>query len=131
MTPDIERLYQSIGAELRSVPGEPFDGIALYAEGEDGVMSANVFYAVPGAKKIVYRFGSRQLTDLLFQLWEKWGSVPGQEPWRALLYTVKGHKFDIKLTYAEDFDEEQEEVERRLIAVQAVLGKYPVDYSRA
>jgi hypothetical protein len=130
MTPDIERLYQSIGAELLSVPREPVDGIALYAEGEDGVMSADVFYLVSGGKKLIYRFGGDDLTDLLFELWEKWAAIPGQEPWRALLYTVKNQKFDIKLTYIGDFDANQAEAQRRLSAVQAVLGDYPPDYSR-
>jgi hypothetical protein len=130
MTPDIERLYQSIGAELLSVPEEPFDRIALYAEGEDGVMSADVFYLPRGGAKLVYRFGGETLMELLFELWEKWAAIPVQQPWRALLYTVKDKKFDIKLTYQDDFDDSQAEAKRRLSAVPTVLGNYPPDYSR-
>jgi hypothetical protein len=85
----------------------------------------------PTGNKIIYGFGSGALTDLVYELWEKWGSLPGQEPWRALLYTVKGGKFDIDLTYADKFDEELPEAERRLLAIQPVLGKCKVDYSRA
>lgn len=131
MTPEIEALYQSIGAELVSVPQEPFESIVLYAEVEDGVLSANVFYAVPGADKIIYRVGTGALEDLVYELWEKWGSLPGQEPWRALLYTAHGGKFRIEMTYADQFDEKLGEAERRLRAIQPVLGKREVDYSRA
>lgn len=131
MTPEIEALYQSIGAELVSIPQEPFEVVALYAEVEDGVISANVFYAAPGADKIVYRVGTGALEDLVYELWEKWGSLPGQEPWRALLYTARDGKFKIEMTHADQFDEKLGEAERRLLAIQPVLGRRKIDYSRA
>lgn len=131
MTPAIEALYQSIGAELVSIPQEPFERIALYVEVEEGVISANVFYAMPGADKITYRVGSATLEDLIYEMWEQWSSLPGQETWRSLLYTVDGGKFNIDMTYAEKFNEQLGDVERRHLAIEPVFGKRKVDYSRA
>lgn len=130
MTPEIKALYQSIGAELASVPSEEFDRMVLYAEGEDGVMSADVYYVVPQGKELIYLFGGDTLTSLLFELWERWSAVPGQEPWRALLYSVRDRKFEIKLTYAGDFEANRDAEERRLAAVRPILGPYPANYSR-
>lgn len=131
MTPEIEALYPAIGNVLVSIPDVPIDAIAMYAEAEDGVVSCNIFYLATGAKVIKYRFGPSELDDMVYELWERWQEVPGNEAWRAVLYTLRGKKLEIDVTYSDRFNGEEDVVERRTAAVQGVLGRLPIDYSEA
>jgi hypothetical protein len=131
MTPEIQALYPAIGRLLTSIPVVPVDGLALYAEAEDGVVSCNVFYLPVGGKSIKYRFGPPELDDMVYELWERWKEVPEDEAWRSLCFTLKGNKFAIDLTYSDRFDKTADVVGRRTSAVQAVFGKLQIDYSHA
>ena len=131
MTPEIEAFYPAIGNLLIEIPQVPFDAIALYAEAEEGVVSCNVFYLPEGGGVLMYRFGPLELDRLVYDLWEKWRETPGLEPWRAILYTLRGRKMSIDIVYGDRFDENADDVERRTAAVQAELGKLKIDYSEA
>jgi len=126
---DIESLYLAIGQNaLASAPG--IGGrLLVYAEVEDGVSSADLFYVQTSSQSVRFRFGSSTMVDLIVSLWEKWQDIPGNKEWRVLCYVIENGRFSIDLTYPEQIDEDEDSSERRPRAVQKYFGEVSVDYS--
>lgn len=126
---DIESFYQAIGQEALASAPKLGGRLLVYTEIEDGVVSADLFYAQSPSEPIRFRFCSPAMKDLVASLWEKWRSIPGNREWRVMSYVIDGGKFNIDLTYPDQVDEDEDLSDRRPLAVQKYFGDAPVDYS--
>lgn len=129
MSERIDSFYQRIGgsaiAEAEGLAGR----LLLYAEVEDGAISADMFY-VEEAGGVRFRFCSEELRDLVYSFWQAWQLEPGFQEWRTLAYVIDGGKFSVDLKYPEEIDEDEGTHERRPAIVEAYFGGMEVDYSR-
>ena len=127
----VEDLYQEIGQEAVTVAGDELAGrLLVYAEVEDGVISADLLYKTrKGPVNLV--LAPSPLTEMVYELWERWKARPGNQEWRAMSYVVdQNGKMNIHLEYPEDVDDEGEEDvgDRRKKAVTKYFGDVTVIY---
>ncbi len=124
----IESLYQQIGAQALAEAQDVGEVLLLYAEVEDGVSSADMFYRRASSATVKFLFGSSRLQDLVVSLWENWKSA-GNPEWRTLSYTIEGGKFNIDLSYPDQVNASEDLSDRRPRAVKKYFGDAPIDYS--
>ena len=128
MTSKIEDLYQQIGQAAETLATDRAGKILIYAEVEDGVISADAFY--PNRAGVVrYRFCPSALRELVYSFWEQWQQEPGNAEWRVMSYVIEGGKFSIDLAYPDQIDPNEDISERRPRAVTKHFGDMRVDYS--
>lgn len=129
MSANIEDLYQEIGTAALDVAEDRSGKLIIYAEVEDGVISADIFYInIDGIVR--YRFSSKLLQDLIYSFWRKWSAVLGNAEWRAMTYVIDGENFSVDLTYPDQIDPEVDLAERRPVVVKEHFGNLKIDYSR-
>ncbi len=121
--------YQRIGEALVGFVGEPAERILLYAEVEEGALSADVFIEPLAGADIAYRFAPDEVTTLVYAFWETGeGPVPPQG-WLAMRYLVEGGRFTVELTYPDQVQADEALSDRRPRVLAAVFGERHVDYS--
>ena len=130
MNTAIEKLFQEIGKEASILAEGSPDRLLVYAEVEDGVVSADVFYVDVLSKTVRFRFCSDSLQGLLQSLWEEWQAHPGNREWRAICYVLDGGEFTIDLVYPDQVNHNEDVADRRPRAVTKYFGNTTVDYSR-
>lgn len=129
MNQTIERIYQEIGQEAISI-ANGFNGkLLIYAEVEDSVVSADLFYETNQAGYVRFKFCCQSLIRLIQSLWEQWKTYPGNREWRVMCYLIKDGRFCIDLTYPDQIDGDQDLSDRRPLAVEKYFGEVTVDYS--
>ena len=128
MSSTIEQLYSEIGQTALGLADELAGRLLVYAEVEDGVISAGVFYA-NRAGVVRFRFAPKPLQDHIYSLWERWKERPGNREWRAMSYAIDGGKFSIDLTYPDQIGGE-DIADRRPLVVKKHFGSLNVDYSK-
>jgi hypothetical protein len=113
----MEALVQRIASEAMDVLGPRGRKFLLYAEVEDGVVEASLYYEKrPGA--LGSEFASEELADLAYELWEKWDAGSGRR-FRAVEMFVNGSDFKLEVTYPESFNDDAGQGRDR-----AVVEKY-------
>ena len=125
----VEQLYQAIGLAATSFAPDLAGKLLLYAEAEEGVMSADMFYETASGS-VRFRFSSDELQQLIYSFWETWKATPGNEEWRTMCYTLNGGKFAIDLQYADQVNPAEEVSDRRPRVVSKYFGSAIIDYSR-
>jgi hypothetical protein len=128
VNPQVETLYQEVGRQALAEAPDAAGRLLIYAEVEDGVASADMFYVRSSKSPIKFRFCSRQLRELVVSLWESWKRL-GKPEWRAMSYVTENGKFNIDLTYPDQLNEEEDLADRRPRIVQKYFGDAPIDYS--
>jgi hypothetical protein len=126
-TKSVEDLIQEVGQEAVAVASDDLAGkLLVYAEVEDGVISADVLYKNDkGDVRLV--LGPSPLDNIVYELWQQWKAQPGNEEWRVMSYLVdENGKLTIDLTYPEDVDEEDDEGRDR--AVKKYFGNVKLDF---
>ena len=126
---DIESLYHAIGQEALASAPDIGGRLLVYAEVQDGVVSADLFYVQSPKRPIRFRFCTPAMRDLIVSLWEKWQGVPGNREWRVMCYVIDGGKFNIDLTYPDQLNEDEGLPDRRPHAIRRYFGEVSVDYS--
>jgi hypothetical protein len=129
MNADIEGLYQDIGREAYAIAPDLNGKLLVYAEAEDGVISGSLFYEKGPGKVATFKFCPEILRDLIYSLWEKWSTHPGNAEWRAMAYLVQDGKFSIDLTYPEQMNPDEDLPERRQRVIEKYFGNTSFDYS--
>ena len=120
---------QLIGLALKA-EGPPHCGRALlYAEVEDGVISASAFFERDEGD-VAFRYASDELETLVYQFWEKGSDRVQPKSWRAIEYVVSGSKLSVDLTYQEQFNEAEGQHERRPRVVARHFSGSKVDFSQ-
>lgn len=130
MNADLESLYQEIGREAFAVATELQGKLLVYAEVEDGVISGSVFYDKGVSRTVTFKFCPEGLNDLIYSLWEKWSSHPGNKEWRAMAYLIQDGKFSIDLVYPDQMNPDEGLPERRPRVIQKCFGHVQVDFSK-
>lgn len=125
----IEQLYQEIGQAALSQAEELAGKLLVYAEIEDGVISADLFY-VTQSGVVRFRFCPKPMQELIYSLWERWKEKPENREWRVLCYVIDGGKFSIDLTYPDQIKRDEEVSDRRPLAIKQYFGDARVDYSK-
>ena len=123
-----EDFYQQLGKAAVVLARDCAGKILVYAEVEDGVISADVFY-LNTAGNVRYRFGSESLQELIYSFWEQWQKEPGNAEWRTLAFVVDAGKFAADLTYPDQIDPDEDVSERRPLIIKKYFGDTRVDYS--
>jgi hypothetical protein len=129
MSLTIEQFYQEIGQAARALAEGLAGRLLVYAEIEDGVISADLFYATQSGV-VRFRFCPKALQTLLYTFWEQWKAQPGNREWRAMSYVIDGGKFSIDLTYPDQIDPGEDVSDRRPSVVRKYFGDMKVDYSK-
>lgn len=125
----IEHYYQSIGQLAVDSVGEISGKLMVYAEAEDGVISASIFYLDP-VGIVKFKFGPEDLQDEIYSFWEEWKSSTERTEWRVMAYVVENGKLKINLVYPEQIDEDDSRIQRRTAIVKQHFGDGPIDYSQ-
>lgn len=129
MTKAIEQLYQDIGREAVAWAEERTGKLLIYAEVEDGVISADMFYFTKPKGRVRYRRCAESTQDLIYKLWERWQKVRGNKEWRVMEYVIDGDDFTLDLTYPDQIDEREDLSDRRPRSVKKHFGEVKVDFS--
>ncbi len=131
MNADIEALYQKIGSQALAFVDDLQGKLLIYAEVEDGAISAGLFYERGALRAVTYKHSSLELKDLIYSLWEKWKAHPGNVEWRSFAYFVQNGKFSMDIVYPEQMDPDEDEPDRRPRIIEKYFGNAKVDYSRS
>lgn len=129
MTHEIEGLYQDIGRAALACAESLAGKLLLYAEVEDGVVSADIFF-VNHSGVVQFRFCPPPIKALIYSLWESWQKQEGNREWRVMCYVIDGGKFSIDLVYPDQIDAHEDVSDRRPLVVKKHFGDMQVDYSR-
>jgi len=126
----IEKLIRNIGQEAMALADGLAGRLLVYAEVEDGVISADMFYVNSLAGSVRFRLCPESMRTLIQELWERWQVVPGNREWRVLAYVIDGGDFKIDFGYPDQINENEDLSERRPTAVKKYFGEAKVDYSK-
>ncbi|KMW48873.1 hypothetical protein PQH03_04770 [Ralstonia insidiosa] len=125
----IEELYQAIGKLALRSATDLNGRLLVYAEVQTGVIESALFYERGDARVVTFRHCNDELLSALYEIWERWQEVPGNEAWFCLSYLVQGGKFQIDLAYPDQIDPDEGTPERRPRMVRHYFGEVEVDYS--
>lgn len=129
MSSTIEQMYPEIGQEVLGLADGLAGKLLLYAEVEDGVISADVFY-VNQMGVVRFRFAPKPMQKLIYSFWERWKEEPGNRAWRTMSYVIEGGKFKIDLSYPDEVNADEDVSDRRPAVVKKHFGDLKVDYSK-
>ncbi|MBS0364080.1 MAG: hypothetical protein JSR98_22120 [Proteobacteria bacterium] len=125
VTPAKEPL-QIIGQETLRAAHDPTGKVLLYAEVEDGVISADIFSRA-ASEKVRFRFGPQALKSLIYSYWEAENGPSGR--WATMCMIIDGGRFKVSFEYPDALEPGEETHERRPKVIHAHFGDTPVDYS--
>lgn len=121
---DTERLLVEIGHLLEEDHEYPLDGTLLHAELDRNWVAPSVFK--DRGKDILYReLEPARLNDALLDLWE---AQDTGDRWAEIEYVIRGDKFEVTYTYADEIDPEEDPLDRRDRIVWRHFGKKPIVY---
>lgn len=130
MLPNVDDFYQRIGEAAFDAASDAVGRLMIYAEIEDGAVSADLFY-VDRPGNVRFRFCPKTLSDLIYGFWEAWRDAPGASEWRTMCYVVEDDgKFSIDLKYPEQIDENEGLSDRRPRVVASLFPGMTLDYGR-
>ena len=124
----IESLYQEIGQEAINFADGLSGRLLIYAEVEEGTLSADMFYVSDASGRVRFRFCPKNIQGLIMNLWEEWKKYEGNREWRVLNYVIDDGKFSIDLSYPDQVNEDEELSDRRPLAVKKYFGDAEVNY---
>ncbi len=129
MNPKIESLYSQIGQTALGLAEGLAGKLLVYAEVEEGVVSADIFYMNDGGD-VRFRFAPRSMKELIYSFWELWKQEPGNQEWRAFSYLIEDGRFKIDMSYPDEINPDEDTSERRPVMVKKHFGDLRMDYSK-
>ena len=87
--------YQLIGQEAVAVCSGPSSKLLLYAEVEDGAISADLFFQLPTEQIVRFRFAPEALRESIYKFWESGENSIAPHSWAAMRFVVLGGKFTV------------------------------------
>jgi len=117
MNLSLEQLNQEIGNAALAVAQDIKGKLVIYAEVENGVVSADIFY-VNYEGIVRFLFCPKPTKMLIYSFWDQWKKHPG-----------KG-RFKVNLIYPDKLNKNERVSDRRPLAVKKYFGDMKVDYSR-
>jgi hypothetical protein len=131
MDTPVERIYQQIGHAAIGVAGDDLAGkLLVYAEVQDGVISADVAYLSRQTGGVRLRVGPAGLKRIVYEFWQLWREQPQNQEWRVMCYVIDDGRFGVDLTYPDDLSADEGVSDRRPRAIRKYFGTTRVDYVR-
>lgn len=128
MSRTISQLLQEIGSEAVSEADGLGGRLLLYAEVEEGAMSADIVY-LTASRRLRLKFASHHLQDLIRELWRESAKQPPHHSWCAMEYVVDGGQFNLDFKYPDQVNIRQDLRPRRKRVVRAHFnGRDDMDY---
>ncbi len=124
--PVSQDILQEIGSELLSAAHDPVGKILLYAEVEDGVISADIF-SQKDAGPVRFRFAPQALKGLIYRFWQ--AADPSKGQWATMSYVIEDERFNLSFEYPDVLKPNEDLADRRPRVVLAHFGDARVDYS--
>jgi hypothetical protein len=129
MDASIQQMYEEIGHAALGTAGDDLAGrLLVYAEVEDGVISADVAYMSRQTGGVRLHVGPAGLKRTVYELWELWRRQPENHEWRVMAYVIDDGRFSIDLTYPDALSASEGVSDRRPRAVQKYFGEARIDY---
>ena len=123
--------YQQIGQQALTVVGGSVQKLLLYAEVEDGVISADIFYQPPKDNVVHFRFAPEALRNVINEFWERGAVKIKPRSWAALRFIVGSDgRFTTDLTYPDQFNAKEVLSDRRPRVVAEIFPGSKVNYSK-
>lgn len=122
--------YQQIGQELLASCGVAPKKVLLYAEVEDGAISADLFFQPPSEQIVCFRFAPEALRERIYEFWESGENNITPRSWAAMRFLVEGDRFTTDITYPEQLSSNEGLPERRPRIVAQCFPGLTVDYSK-
>jgi hypothetical protein len=130
MTPELESFYLELGQAAVDLAPDLAGRLLLYAEVEDGEISADVFY-LNQRGEVRYRPCPPPTVSLIYEFWEQWKAHPGNHEWRTMSFVVEmDGSFDIDFKYPDHVNPEEDLADRRPRELKHYFVNRRVDYSR-
>ncbi len=129
MNSTIEDIYRQLGMYTLACAEELNGKLLIYAELEEGVISADMFYHEGIQKSVRFRFCPEEIRELIKELWKQWKNVKGNKEWRAMVFILENDKFSIEFIYPDQMSKDEELSDRRPRVVTDHFGTAKVDYS--
>lgn len=129
MNNEIETLYRTIGETALGLAPGLKGKLLVYAEVEDGAISADLIFAQGPGKPLRFRFCPPAMQNTINSLWARWQTVPGNAEWRVMNYVIEEGSFRVDLEYPDEIDEDEDVSDRRPRAIRKYFGEAAVDYS--
>jgi hypothetical protein len=127
----VEQMYSEIGREALSIAGADLAGkLLVYAEAQDGVISADLAHASRQTGGVRIHVGPASLKRTVYDFWDLWRQNPQNREWRVMCYVIENGRFSIDLTYPDDLDPDEYLSDRRPRAIRKHFGAAEVDYVR-
>lgn len=123
---------QAIGAAALDQAGSEADGrVLVYAEVEDGALSADLFVEHVSVASVRYLFAGPDLEQAILDFWEQSKADPQAGEWRTLAYLIRPDgRFTMDLKYPDQVDPDEDVSDRRPPVLKAHFGDAKIDYSR-
>jgi hypothetical protein len=129
MNLSLEQLNQEIGNAALAVAQDIKGKLVIYAEVENGVVSADIFY-VNYEGIVRFLFCPKPTKMLIYSFWDQWKKHPGKCEWRVMCYVIDEGRFKVNLIYPDKLNKNERVSDRRPLAVKKYFGDMKVDYSR-
>lgn len=117
---------QMIGRATLAAAHDSAGKVLLYAEADDGVISADIF-SQAGGENVRFRFAPSSLKSVIYEFWE--AEVDPAKRWSTMSVILEAGRFNTSFGYSDSLVPGEELQDRRPRAVRAHFGDTAVDYS--
>jgi len=122
--------YQRIAQEMINSCGMSPSKALLYAEVEDGVISADLFFQQSAKGVVRFRFAPEPLRSHIYRFWEDGEEKVAPRSWVTLLFLVEGGRFSSELTYPDQLNSNEGLEDRRPRVIAEYFPGLQIDYSK-
>lgn len=126
----MDKFFEEIGRAALEIASVGVEVLLIYAEVEDGVISADIFFKPVASPTVQFRFATPAVRQQIYDYWANGSLNSTPNAWSAMEYVVRNGKFTADFKYQEDFFSEESLHDRRPRVVAATFSGATVDYSR-
>lgn len=116
-------LLSQIGHEAANIVGGNSDGIYIYAERGDRWLGVSLYRDEGDA--IRYYRPTMELDDAIY---DAWYAEDSDKQWSVMEYTIFESRFDVTFLFPDEVDVENQDIDRREIALRKRYGDRPIIY---
>ncbi|EHQ07722.1 hypothetical protein [Leptonema illini] len=129
MNSTIESIYHQLGTYALAYAERLNGKLLIYAEIEEGVISADMFYHEGSRKVVRFRFCPKEIREFIKDLWKEWQKVTGNKEWNGMIFILENTNFNIEYIYPDQMIEDGGLHDRRDRVVTDHFGNADIDYS--
>jgi hypothetical protein len=122
--------YQSIAEGVIDICGDRYEKALLYAEVEDGVISADIFFQQANQNKVKFLFASEALRDCIYEFWSVGEGSIAPKSWATMVFVIENGGFSTDLTYPDQLNRNEDLTDRRPRVLAKHFAGREVDYSK-